>query len=146
MCGTVVQSAGNPPCSFSMGACQHGAAHIYSSKPRSDGLVPYAETQLASFNPAQPYDVSLHLVVPATQSNYDLGNFMTILTLTDSANRTLATVRKPVSSLPGLCLRVLVTLSTGDHSTPVVLFLVESQHYDFANTPLIPLCIWRKPY
>jgi len=65
-----------------------------------DGLVPYAETQLASFNPAQPYDISLHLVVPATQSNYDLGNFMTILTLTDSANRTLATVRKPAIILP----------------------------------------------
>jgi len=65
-----------------------------------DGLVPYAETQLASFNPAQPYDISLHLVVPATRSNYDLGNFMTILTLTDSANRTLTTVRKPAIVLP----------------------------------------------
>ena len=66
------------------------------SRPRSDGLPPYAETQLASFNPTQPYDISLHLVVPTTPSNYDLGNFMTTLTLTGPSSRVLTTVRKPV--------------------------------------------------
>ena len=71
----------------------------FSDKLRSDGLTPYAETQLTSFNPAQPYDISLHLTVPATQSNYDLGNFMTVLTLTDPSSRILTTVRKPVSRL-----------------------------------------------
>ncbi|KAI9513040.1 hypothetical protein F5148DRAFT_1158281 [Russula earlei] len=65
-----------------------------------DGLLPYAETQLNSFNPAQPYDISLHIVVPATKSNFDLGNFMTILTLTDLSSRPLATVRKPAILLP----------------------------------------------
>ncbi|KAI0286922.1 putative adipose-regulatory protein-domain-containing protein [Russula aff. rugulosa BPL654] len=65
-----------------------------------DGLVPYAETQLASFNPAQPYDISLHLVVPAAQSNYDLGNFMTTLILSDPSSRILTTVRKPAIILP----------------------------------------------
>ncbi|KAH9982359.1 hypothetical protein BGW80DRAFT_20533 [Lactifluus volemus] len=65
-----------------------------------DGILPYAETQLTSFNPTQPYDISLHLVVPATSSNYDLGNFMTTLTLTGSSNKTLATVRMPAIILP----------------------------------------------
>jgi hypothetical protein len=81
-----------------MGACYTN--FVFSSdKPRSDGLAPYAETQLASFNPAQPYDISLHLTVPATRSNYDIGNFMTTLTLTDPSSRILTTVRKPVSPL-----------------------------------------------
>jgi hypothetical protein len=70
-----------------------------SNEPRSDGLAPYAETQLASFNPAQPYDISLHLVVPAARSNYDIGNFMTTLILSDPSSRILTTVRKPVSPL-----------------------------------------------
>jgi hypothetical protein len=71
--------------------------HVYVLMSPSDGLPPFAETQLTSFNPAQPYDISLHLVVPATQSNYDLGNFMMTLTLFDRSNRTLTSVRKPVS-------------------------------------------------
>jgi hypothetical protein len=70
-----------------------------------DGLSPYAETQLASFNPTQPYDISLHLVVPTSSSNYDLGNFMTTLTLTGPSNRVLTTVRKPVS-LALICLNI----------------------------------------
>ena len=69
-----------------------------SNEPCSDGLVPYAETQLASFNPAQPYDIFVHLIVPAAQSNYDIGNFMTTLILSDPSSRILTTVRKPVSS------------------------------------------------
>lgn len=71
--------------------------YIFAHEPQSDGLPPYAEVQLASFNPAQPYDISLQLVVPTTQSNYNLGNFMTTLTLSDRSNKTLITVRKPVS-------------------------------------------------
>ncbi|KAI9445317.1 putative adipose-regulatory protein-domain-containing protein [Lactarius indigo] len=65
-----------------------------------DGLPPYAETQLTSFNPTQPYDISLHLVVPTTPSNYDIGNFMTTLTLTGPSNRVLTTIRKPAIILP----------------------------------------------
>ncbi|KAH9064335.1 hypothetical protein EDB87DRAFT_1766772 [Lactarius vividus] len=45
-----------------------------------DGLPPYAETQLTSFNPTQPYDISLHLVVPTTP--------------------VLTTIRKPAIVLP----------------------------------------------
>ena len=72
-------------------------SHLSAHEPQSDGLPPYAETQLVSFNPAQPYDISIQIVVPTTQSNYDLGNFMTTLTLSDRSNKTLTTVRKPVS-------------------------------------------------
>lgn len=101
MYGTVAQSAGTPLFFFSMGTRQPKFTFICSAhEPRSDGLPPYAEIQLASFNPAQPYDISLQLVVPTTQSNYDLGNFMTTLTLSDRTNRTLITVRKPVSPPP----------------------------------------------
>ncbi|KAI0271401.1 putative adipose-regulatory protein-domain-containing protein [Gloeopeniophorella convolvens] len=71
-----------------------------------DGLPPYAEAQLSSFSPTQPYDISLHLVVPATPSNYALGNFMTILTLTGPSNRTLTTVRKPAIVLPPSAFRL----------------------------------------
>ena len=80
---------------------------VFTHFPQSDGLSPYAETQLASFNPTQPYDLSLHLVVPTTPSNYDLGNFMATLTLTGPSNRVLTTVRKPVSpalSFLNICL------------------------------------------
>ncbi len=72
---------------------------FFSNTPQSDGLAPYAETQLASFNPVQPYDIFLHLVVPATQSNYGLGNFMATLILSDPSSRILTTIRKPVSPL-----------------------------------------------
>ena len=40
--------------------------------------------------------MSLHLVIPPSDSNYDLGNFMASLTLATPSNKTLATVRRPV--------------------------------------------------
>src|SRR5882762_8925299 len=46
-----------------------------------------------------PYDVSVHLVVPTTDSNIALGNFMTSLTLITATNQTLSSVRRPVSVL-----------------------------------------------
>ncbi|TFK56956.1 hypothetical protein OE88DRAFT_1803584 [Heliocybe sulcata] len=65
-----------------------------------DGPVPYAEAYLPALVPAQPYDISLHLTVPASESNYALGNFMSSLTLTTPANQTLAYVRRPALVLP----------------------------------------------
>jgi Putative adipose-regulatory protein (Seipin) len=62
-----------------------------------DGLPPYAEIQLPSLVTQQPYAISLRLAVPATESNYALGNFMTTLTLSSSSNTTLASIRRPVS-------------------------------------------------
>jgi len=96
MSGIAAQLAGNPLFSSNMGALALLSVRGIHSRPPSDGLAPYAEMQLTSFNPSQPYDISLHLVVPTTPSNYDLGNFMTTLTLTGPSNRTLTTIRKPV--------------------------------------------------
>lgn len=63
-----------------------------------DGIPPYARFYLQNVVAQQPYDVSLHLVVPASEANFALGNFMTTLTFATHANRTLVSVRKPVGS------------------------------------------------
>jgi len=65
-----------------------------------DGVPPHATALLPPFSSYQPYDVSLHLVVPASQTNYELGNFMTTLTLSTLSNRTIVTSRKPAIVLP----------------------------------------------
>lgn len=62
----------------------------------SDGPVPYAEVMLPTVVAQQPYDISLHLIVPANEANFALGNFMASLALVTPSNRTLAYVRKPV--------------------------------------------------
>ncbi len=62
----------------------------------SDGPVPYAEVMLPTVVAQQPYDISLHLIVPANDANFALGNFMASLALVTPSNRTLAYVRKPV--------------------------------------------------
>ncbi|KAH9950446.1 hypothetical protein B0H21DRAFT_535360 [Amylocystis lapponica] len=61
---------------------------------------PYAEMLLPPLVVQQPYDVSIHLVVPATEANFALGNFMTSLTLSTMSNKTLASVRIPAIVLP----------------------------------------------
>jgi hypothetical protein len=53
---------------------------------------------LSSLAPSQPYDISMHLVIPASEANFALGNFMTTLTLSTPSNRTLTSVRKPVGA------------------------------------------------
>lgn len=65
-----------------------------------DGLAPYAESSLPRLASQQPYDVLLHLVVPATESNLALGNFMASLRLSSDSNQTLAVVRRPAIVLP----------------------------------------------
>ncbi|KAG2075060.1 hypothetical protein BDR04DRAFT_1091887 [Suillus decipiens] len=65
-----------------------------------DGTSPYAEISLPSLAPSQPYDISMHLTIPASEANFALGNFMTTLTLSTPSNRTLASVRKPAIVLP----------------------------------------------
>ncbi|KAI0076234.1 hypothetical protein K474DRAFT_1645251 [Panus rudis PR-1116 ss-1] len=65
-----------------------------------DGLPPYAKIALPPIAVQQPYDISLHLVVPATESNYALGNFMATLTLSTPSNTTLSSVRRPAIVLP----------------------------------------------
>ncbi|EGO05179.1 hypothetical protein SERLA73DRAFT_174147 [Serpula lacrymans var. lacrymans S7.3] len=65
-----------------------------------DGVPPYAEILLPYLSAQQPYDISLHLEVPATESNFALGNFMTTLTLSTPTNRTLTSIRRPYIALP----------------------------------------------
>ncbi|KAF8634480.1 hypothetical protein AX15_000920 [Amanita polypyramis BW_CC] len=65
-----------------------------------DGLQPYAQIPLPPLVSQQRYDISVQLVVPLTESNVALGNFMTSLTLFTPANKTLASVRRPTIVLP----------------------------------------------
>ncbi|KAN0100500.1 hypothetical protein V8E55_000484 [Tylopilus felleus] len=54
-----------------------------------DSPLPYAELLLPPLSITQPYDVSLQLVVPASEANFALGNFMATLSLTTPSNKTL---------------------------------------------------------
>jgi hypothetical protein len=65
-----------------------------------DGIPPYAYTQLPALIPQQRYHVSLVLVLPYTDSNAQLGNFMTSLTVSTLNNKTVAHVRRPAITLP----------------------------------------------
>ncbi|KAI6007210.1 putative adipose-regulatory protein-domain-containing protein [Pisolithus albus] len=65
-----------------------------------DGVPPYAEVSLPQLSPNHPYDISLHLSIPASDANFALGNFMASLTLVTPSNRTLTTVRRPAIALP----------------------------------------------
>ncbi|CDO73203.1 hypothetical protein BN946_scf185007.g258 [Trametes cinnabarina] len=65
-----------------------------------DGPVPFSEVALPSVVAQQPYDISLHLVVPANEANFALGNFMASLTLMTPSNGTIAAARKPAIVLP----------------------------------------------
>ena len=58
--------------------------------------MPYAEAPLLALVPRHPYDLSLDLVVPTTEANIALGNFMATLTLTTTSNKTLTSIRRSV--------------------------------------------------
>lgn len=66
----------------------------------SDGVPPYAELELPRLVAQQPYTIFLYLNVPATESNFALGNFMTQLTLATPSNKTLASIRRPAIIQP----------------------------------------------
>ncbi|KAF9244566.1 hypothetical protein BU15DRAFT_41957 [Melanogaster broomeanus] len=65
-----------------------------------DGVPPYADVSLPPLSATQPYDISLHLVLPVSESNFALGNFMTTLSFSTPSNRTLTTIRRPSIALP----------------------------------------------
>jgi len=65
-----------------------------------DGIPPYAEGFLPNIVPQQRYDISLHLVVPAIEANFALGNFMTTLRLSTPSNQTLTYIRRPSIAIP----------------------------------------------
>ncbi|KAG8219695.1 hypothetical protein J3R82DRAFT_650 [Butyriboletus roseoflavus] len=60
-----------------------------------DGPSPYAELSLPPLSTVQPYDISLQLVLPASEANFALGNFMTTLSLSTPSNKTLVTISRP---------------------------------------------------
>ncbi|KAF9015526.1 hypothetical protein BDQ17DRAFT_1341224 [Cyathus striatus] len=59
-----------------------------------DGIPPYALASVPDLIASQSYSVSLRLVVPTTESNLGLGNFMTNLVLTSTSNQTLSSSRR----------------------------------------------------
>ncbi|KAF9270067.1 hypothetical protein L218DRAFT_11639 [Marasmius fiardii PR-910] len=65
-----------------------------------DGPQPYTHVVLPLLHARQRYDISLHLTVPPSEQNLALGNFMSTLTLYNSNNHTLASVRKPAIVIP----------------------------------------------
>ncbi|KAG9003950.1 hypothetical protein FRB94_000515 [Tulasnella sp. JGI-2019a] len=64
------------------------------------GSTPYAYTVLRNLKSGQPYDINVKLVLPTSRSNYDIGNFMTSLTLQTLNNKTLATSQRPALLVP----------------------------------------------
>lgn len=101
----------------------------------SDGIPPYAEFSLHQLSVNQPYDVSLHLVIPAYDSNFDLGNFMASLTLATSSNKTLATVRRPV------CILAVTFMCLFSHILQAIV-LPQRKRYLFPSPSLINLDIF----
>lgn len=92
---------------------------------RSDGLPPYAEASLPIMSPVEPYDIVLHLTMPVTQANYDLGNFMTSLYLNSSKSKPLISVRKPVSRL--VCSRSGVSRHIDDSPPTFRLYALQTK-------------------
>ncbi|KAJ7900195.1 hypothetical protein B0H14DRAFT_2672677, partial [Mycena olivaceomarginata] len=76
-----------------------------------DGIPPYAQAALPPLVAQQRYDISLQLQVPNLDATYALGNFMTTLTLSTRSNKTLTSIRRPVSLAP-LVLDVQIPLLT----------------------------------
>lgn len=87
-------------------ACSLGLADLN----HSDGPSPYAELSLPLLSTAQPYDISLQLVLPASEANFALGNFMTTLSLSTPSNKTLVTTSRPVRLFRSPFLSCLLTI------------------------------------
>ena len=100
-----------------------------------DGPPPYAVVSLTSMLAQQPYDISLHLVVPSIEANYALGNFMSTLTLSTPTNQTLMTIRRPVSTSISLRIHVMNYYSTiGSHSTKFSVEHLRIPHSRYCNS------------
>jgi hypothetical protein len=65
-----------------------------------DGVPPYAHIDIPSLSTGQPYEISAHFVVPVSDSNLNLGNFMTTITIFSSTNKTIAQARRASVILP----------------------------------------------
>jgi hypothetical protein len=69
----------------------------------SQSVTPYASAALPPIQASQPYDISLHMRLPISESNMSLGNFMATLTLVTPSNETLVTVSRSVGCLLTYC-------------------------------------------
>ncbi|KAJ3935488.1 MAG: hypothetical protein NXY57DRAFT_989902 [Lentinula lateritia] len=65
-----------------------------------DAVQPYAHAVLEDLSSRQTYNIVLQLVVPSTDANFALGNFMNSLRLSTINNKTLAIVRRPAIVIP----------------------------------------------
>jgi hypothetical protein len=102
---------------------------------------PYASVSLPTLVPLQRYDISLRLTIPATETNYALGNFMTSLTLTTPSNKTLASVRRPVSLCHSASNLSLITITDYRVSPTTLIFpqtTEDAQSYDTNDAVLYP--------
>ncbi|KAF9650082.1 hypothetical protein BDM02DRAFT_1535313 [Thelephora ganbajun] len=86
-----------------------------------DGIMPYAEAPLPALAPRHPYDLSLDLIVPTTETNIALGNFMATLTLTTTSNKTLASIRRSAIVVPGALYSLTHLLQPGTSKLKVPL-------------------------
>lgn len=98
-----------------------------------DGIMPYAEAPLPALSPRHPYDISLNLVVPTTEANIALGNFMTTLTLHTISNRTLGSVRRSAIVVPGTLYSITHLLQPGTSKLKVP--LIDS--FEIGSNPVI---------
>jgi len=87
-----------------------------------NGRPPYAEFTLPKLVPGQQYGVALHISAASIPSNYEIGNFMTSLTIVTADNSTIASARIPSVILPpswSIPLPLLQTRSI-EHTIPLL--------------------------
>ena len=120
--------------------------YVGSPPPKSsitlprDGQPPYARASLPPLVPHQRYDISVQFVIPAVESNFALGNFMTSLILTTPSNQTLTSVRQPVSLLSAPCTQ-LQPLPGNCVPSKLVFLSSKTNHYCYhcSNALLVSL-------
>ena len=104
----------------------------------SDGVTPYAEVVIPVVAAHQPYDISLHLNIPTTPANLELGNFMTTLTILSTNNQTVAFIRRPVTTSPSSLLVIHLTTHTvtcnTSHHHAMVLHIRPTQYHQCRYT------------
>ena len=66
-------------------------------------VTPHAFAQLPDINIQQRYHISVNLILPDSDANIALGNFMTSLVLATPGNTSLVSVSRPVSSTIHQC-------------------------------------------
>lgn len=76
--------------------CERSASHCFYIC--RNGVTPHAFAQLPDINIQQRYHISVNLVIPDSDANIALGNFMASLVLSAPGNKSLVSVSRPVST------------------------------------------------